>query len=221
MDGGVCLRLAELLLELLSQPERQSDLVVGGAWSGLVLFSNSRHEIGRHITDSCDFFAIAAMNLRAVGGASEWLSASRGRGRAASIMYCAVNALKARAGEMERPDAAAFVASGLFNEALAAVRAFEAAGTARVDDTDPGALMMILAALRQYAHLSAEEQTQLRGVASGLTFAMAPENACDWMGEAGLSSDMYAGQCCASVFGRDEVDAGFVFTQSQVTRMLV
>ena len=220
-DDGVCLRLAELVLELVSEPQQHSDLVVAGAWTCLNHCCNSRYNIGRHITDSCSLFDVAATNLRAVGGVGEWLSGSRGRGgRAGAIFYCIVTGLKARAGETERPDVDAFVESGMFEAALAGIRTFAAADAAGIADTDPAALLLSLASLRQYAHLPAEQQAQLCGEASGLAFAMAPENCRDWFAEAGLISDSYAGQVCAAVFGRDEADGskGFVFTQSQVNK---
>ena len=73
----------------------------------------------------------------------------------------------------------------------------------------------------RYKHLAAAQRAQVRGIGVALAFAMCEENNRDWWSEGGLNSDDYAGQACASVFGRDEVDdSGFVFTQSQVDSMV-
>ena len=227
---GVRLRLAKLLSELLSQAvpqggrDQAAELLLGGAWAAMSHMSLGGSEIKRYMIEDCNIFAIAAANLRAAGGASVWLRADRGQYSTTSILWLMViTLLKDRAGEADRPDVALFETSGLFVEALAGVRAFEAGGIAGVSSTDPGAFLLSMATLRQHAHLSAAAQAQLRGVASGLAFAMMPETRLDWFGPRGFYTDVYAGQVCASVFGRDEADSEstFVFTQLQVDSMIV
>jgi hypothetical protein len=57
-----------------------------------------------------------------------------------------------------------------------------------VADTDPGAFLCSLCTLRQYKHLAPVQQRRVRALcASGLTFAMAPENVLDWNSSQGFT----------------------------------
>jgi hypothetical protein len=73
-------------------------------------------------------------SLRAVGGATEWL---RTWALCSPIWFVVVNLMKERAGEAARPDVAEFVASGLLEEALQGVRAFEAGGAVSAVQSPP------------------------------------------------------------------------------------
>ena len=216
-------RLAELLLDLLSQqPQRLPPLETGGAWTALNHCVMGRHELGKHLIDHCDIFPILAASLRAEG--SGWLSAihSRGDGVSASaqMLWVCVTVLKARAGEVERPDIAAFIASGLFDLCLSGAREFEVRGTVAVRHTVPGTILCIFTCLRTSARCcTTTEIAKFRAASSSLAFAINPENNLCWYFPT-FTTNAYAGQLCAAVFGRDEGDTGFIFSQASVDAMV-
>jgi hypothetical protein len=149
------LRLAEMLLELLSEPEKlPDDLMRAGAWTQLINCTQSGRgwKACNHLV-KLDIFALLAAELRRAGGSSgaDWLFADRCRsGVGHRALLAMINLLKARAGEAERPDVKAWVQSGVFDLCLAGVEAFACAGPAAVVEADPCSLLCCVGGLRQY-----------------------------------------------------------------------
>lgn len=162
-DDATVQRLAELLLELLSEPNTLSDdLMRGGAWSQLTNCTHHRWGLSNHLV-RLNGFGLVAAELRRVGGSSgvDWLFAPRCRsGIGNRALLCMINFLKARAGEAERPDVKTWARSGAFELCLAAVETF--AGGCSIETIDGGSLICCIAALRQYKHLDAAHRAQVR-----------------------------------------------------------
>ena len=125
--------------------------------------------------------------------------------------------LKSYAGEADRPDAEAMIASGLFDCCVSIVAAFEQRGPQGVADTDVMALHCALAVLRTAAVMP-QCEAKIRGIASALSFCLA--NDLEVIEAVGLRTGAFCGIICAGVFGRDEEGAEFSFTQEVVDTML-
>ena len=117
------------------------------------------------------------------------------------------------AGQAERPDLAACVASGLFDICIEGVVAFAAAGDEGLHDTDHGALAYVLGWLSKMGSQPGSE-AKIRGAASALAFCL--ENSLDCMEEIGSTTGAHAAKVCCRVFGRDESGSELTFTQQHV-----
>ena len=141
-----------------------------------------------------------------------------------------------------RPDIDALVSSGLFDQMLAVLGAFERGGVEGLQTTDIGGLYTVLSILRKaMSHPACN--AQIRGAGSSLAFAM--EHSLDMCEELGYTTGSYAASLCenshhsfalarcswfcadsllyrclclagCAVFGRDEGASDFTFTQQQV-----
>ena len=100
---------------------------------------------------------------------------------------------KAFAGDAARPDLDAIVSSGLFEQCLGVVHAFERAGVEGLSDASPAVLMMALSLIKYLrSHRDCEEK--IRGLGSGLAFAM--EHSLDHMKAIGATTGASATQIC-------------------------
>ena len=166
-------------------------------------------------------------------------STSRGRaGRAGSIFTTIINWNKLFNGQSRRPDLEAMVASGLFEECASGVASFAVAGVDGLGNVQHGALICALSVLQSCRqHPGAE--ARIRRLAPALKWCL--EHDLDWLEQLGTTTGSYAAQICeflaahcpatvqlpegilnmcvfagCGVFGRDEGDSEFSFTQQQV-----
>ena len=100
---------------------------------------------------------------------------------------------KAFAGDAARPDLDAIVSSGLFEQCLGVVHAFERAGVEGLSDASPAVLQMALSLIKYLrSHRDCEEK--IRGLGSGLAFAL--EHSLDHMKAIGVTTGASATQIC-------------------------
>jgi hypothetical protein len=157
---------------------------------------------------------LAAEHLRAIGSPADMVSISRGRaGRGHQALSAAYKPTRAFAGQAERPDLAAFVASGLFDISVEAVEAFAAAGVEGLRDADHGVVITALGFLAKCGDEPGCE-AKIRGAAGALAFCL--ENSLDAIEDMGMTSGSVAASLCCSVFGRDEGGSEFTFQQQHV-----
>jgi hypothetical protein len=97
---------------------------------------------------------------------SQSISSGAG-GRAAGVIYAAVDVVRGFGNEQERPDLAALISSGLLSQCLGTVAAFETRGTASVRDTCHITLYYMLSIVRSVVSEPGCE-AQIHGVASAL-----------------------------------------------------
>jgi hypothetical protein len=107
---------------------------------------------------------------------------------------CAVgHVLISFGGSATRPDIDALVSSGLFDQMLSVLRAFERAGVEAVQTTDIGGMHNLLSILRKaMSHPACN--AQIRGAGSTLTFAM--EHSLDFCEELGYTTGSAAAGLC-------------------------
>ena len=97
------------------------------------------------------------------------------------------------AGSATRPDIDVLVSSGLFDQMLSALRAFERAGVEGVQTTDIGGMYHVLGILRKsMSHPACK--AKIRGVGSSLAFAM--EHSLDLCEEIGWTTGSSAAALC-------------------------
>ena len=157
---------------------------------------------------------LGAEHLRAIGSPADVVSISRGKaGRGRMALEGTYNVTRLLAGQAERPDLAACVASGVFDICVEIVVAFAAAGVEGLRDTNHCVVLLSPGMLAKCGTQSGCE-AKIRGTATALAFCL--ENSLDWMEEIGSTTDGYAAKVCCSDFGRDEGGSEFTFTQEQV-----
>ena len=100
---------------------------------------------------------------------------------------------KAFAGQPQRPDLEAMVASGLFDECISAVAAVAAAGVEGLHDTNHIALFHSLCLLRNCRSQPGCE-AKIRRLASALAFCL--EHDLDSLEQLGMTTASYAAQLC-------------------------
>ena len=123
-----------------------------------------------------------------------WLqSISRGDARWANALLAVLHWNRGFAGQPQRPDLEAMVASGLFDECASAVAAVAAAGVEGLHDTNHVALFILLALLRNCRSQPGCE-AQIRRLAPALAFCL--EHDLDWMEQLGITSASFAAQIC-------------------------
>ena len=126
--------------------------------------------------------------------ASLWLqSISRGDAGKAHALAAVTNWTKGFAGQPQRLDLEAIVASGLFDECASAVAAVAAAGVEGLQDTNHNALLCSLSLLRSCRGQPGCE-VKLRQLASALAFCL--EHDLDLMEQLGVTTASYAAQIC-------------------------
>ena len=108
-------------------------------------------------------------------------------------MIAVANWAKGFAGQPQRPDLEAMVASGLFDECASAVAAVAAAGVEGLHDTNHVALLSSLGVLRNCRSQPGCE-AKIRRLAPALAFCL--EHDLDWMEQLGITTASYAAQIC-------------------------
>ena len=114
-DDDVPRQMVTLLVELLQSGELP-ELAIGGAWSGVHNCLMGRPGLGPMAME-LGVIELAAKHLRAIGSPADIVSISCGKaGRGFAVLYAAYKGpIKGFAGQAERPDLAACVASGLID----------------------------------------------------------------------------------------------------------
>ena len=120
-------------------------------------------------------------------------SISRGDAGKAFAVTAVANWTKGFAGQPQRPDLEAVVASGLFDECASAVAAVAAAGVEGLQDTDHATLLSSLALLRNCRSQPGCE-AKIRRLAPALAFCL--EHDLDSMEQLGMTTASYAAQIC-------------------------
>jgi hypothetical protein len=104
--------------------------------------------------------------------------------------------VKTFAGDTVRPDLDAIVSSGLFEQCMGIVRAFERAGVEGLSDAGPAVLFQALTLIKYMrSHRDCEEK--VRSLGSGLAFAI--EHSLVYSNKYGVSSGATATQICESL----------------------
>ena len=113
--------------------------------------------------------------------------------RAYAALFPVVCVVKAFAGDTARPDLDALVSSGIFEQCLGIVQAFERAGVEGLSDASPGVLVMVLSLIK-YLRSHQDCEAKIRGLGSGLAFAM--EHSLDVSKVMGMTTGAQATQIC-------------------------
>ena len=123
-----------------------------------------------------------------------WLqSISRGDAGKAYALDAVNDWTKGFAGQPQRPDLEAIVASGLFDECASAVAAVAAAGVEGLHDTNHNALFCLLVMLRNCRYQPGCE-AKIRRLAPALAFCL--EHDLDNMEQLGHTTASYAARIC-------------------------
>ena len=107
--------------------------------------------------------------------------------------------VKLFAGQLQRPDLEAIVASGLFEEGAAAVAAVGATGTEGLHDTHHSILYQALSLLKNCRQQPGCE-ARIRSLAPALAFCL--ENDLDLFEQVGATTASSAAQICESIYSR-------------------
>lgn len=136
-------------------------------------------------------------------------------GNALSVV---MHTCKCFSGEKHRPDLDALLSSGLFNQLLGIMEAFERGGAENADKTNIVIVVGVLTILRcTTSHPDCE--AGIRRVGSTIPFAM--EHSLTLCKDLGYITGALAAQVACAVFGRDEMGtSGFTFTQMHVDVMV-
>ena len=134
-------------------------------------------------------------------GCSQSISRSKA-GRANGILSAFTNMVKLFAGQLQRPDLEAIVASGLFEECAAAVAAVGAAGTEGLHDIHHFTLYGALSVLK-YCRQQPGCEARIRSLAPALAFCL--ENDLDCFEQLGVTTASSAAQICESIYSRCEL----------------
>ena len=211
-------KLLQLWLELIASGDLPQ-LAVGGAWHRVDHLLQSRPALGP-VALEADICGLAVASLRAVGPAADcvvslmsslvvcemscvcrddrsallWLqSISRGDAGKAFAVTAVANWTKGFAGQPQRPDLEAVVASGLFDECASAVAAVAAAGVEGLHDMNHVALLCSLVMLRNCRSQPGCE-AKIRRLAPALAFCL--EHDLDHIEQLGITTASYAAAIC-------------------------
>ena len=113
--------------------------------------------------------------------------------RAYAVLQTMCGFTKLFAGGTARPDLDALVSSGIFEQCLGIVHAFERAGVERLGDASPAVLQMALCLIK-YLRSHRDCEVKIRGLGSGLAFAM--EHSLDIIKVTGFTTGASATQIC-------------------------
>ena len=214
-DARPC-KMLLLILDLLRAEQPPDAMEAVGLWGAVRNCVNRRPAVAQKALE-CGVFDLIMSSVKQSG--AEWLTISSGRsGLAGGALDAAGFVIKGFIGQTERPDKEAAVSSGLFDACLAAAQLVEDRGAEGLGDTHYMAVYQIFAKLRDLSDRP-ECRAKLREIGSTLTFALA-HDVC-WAEEMGMSSSVVTANLCASVFGRDDDESEFVFTQDHVDAMCV
>ena len=238
-------KVLTLLVELL-RSGALPDLAIGGALFAARECMVSRPAVG------CAAFELGLIELVAAqlprsGAPSDWLSTAYCPGKTArGHLFGALNAVNHAcngfSGSEARPDLDALVSSGLLDQMVSALRAFEEANVQGLQTADRFALLHVLSMIKKVSKRSASSDALIRSAGSAIAFAM--EHSLDACEELGWTTGGYAASLCedqlqfclvstpseavgfwtdgccvlagCAVFGRDEAGGDFSFTQQQV-----
>jgi hypothetical protein len=121
-------------------------------------------------------------------------SASGGKApRALAALATVALIVKLFAGDTARPDLDALISSGVFEQCLGIVHAFERAGVERLSDASPAVLFLALTLIK-YLRSHRDCEVKIRGLGSGLAFAM--EHSLDYIKALGYTTGASATQIC-------------------------
>eukprot|EP01052_Picozoa_sp_SAG31_P001966 SAG31_NODE_66_length_28567_cov_30.222698_7_plen_413_part_00 len=214
-------QMLTLLVELLRSGELP-ELAIGGAWRGLESCLTGRPGLGPTAMN-LGLIQLVADQCRHVGTPADVASISRGKvGTAGRATIPVFNLTTFFAGQAERPDLAACVASGLFDICVKVVAAFAAAGVESLRDTDHiavfGALTLLVTVTRSVTVGTRPGcEAKIRGIAGALAFCL--ENSLDVVEVMGFTTGSSAAVLCCRTFGRDEGGSEFTFQQQHIDDM--
>ena len=131
---------------------------------------------------------------------------------------CLANNVHRFAGSTQRPDLEALAASGLVEQVLGILVAFEQGGVENVENTSVGIILHSLGSLKaSQSHPSCV--AALRRIGSSIAFAM--EHSLAFCESLGYTTGASAVTLCCRCFGRDEAGTtGFSFTEQHVEQLL-
>eukprot|EP01046_Picozoa_sp_COSAG06_P023741 COSAG06_NODE_1898_length_8112_cov_11.078747_7_plen_384_part_00 len=191
-EDDVPTKMLTLLLELLKANELP-ELAIGGAWCGILCCIIGRPGVGPVALEH-GAVELAVEHLKAIGSPADWVSISRGKaGRAYSLLNAINNIGKSFAGGVSRPDLAAYVASGLFDLCIEAIKAVAVAGADGLQDTHYSALYFTMGTVR-YCRAQPGCEAKIRRAADALSFCLM--NDLDHMVEIGSTTSGSAAQIC-------------------------
>ena len=184
-------RMLTLLVELLRSGELP-DLAIGGAWNAANYIIQGRPAVAR-VALELGIVELAAAQLSRAGAPSDWLSKSS-RGHLGPVLCAVGQVLSGFAGSVVRPDVDALVSSGLLDQSLLALRAFEEAGVEGLQTTDISGIYTAISVLRKsMSHPTCNAQIR-GGAGSAIGFAM--EHSLDHCEELGWTTGAYAASLC-------------------------
>jgi hypothetical protein len=153
-----------------------------------------------------------------VAGAGMQRVSSIGKNVSGNAVAVIMHICKCFSGQKQRSDLDALLSSGLFNQLLGSMDAFERGGAENVDKTNVLTLVNVLTTLRcTTSHPDCE--AGIRSVGSSIAFAM--EHSLTLCEDLGFITGGLAAQIACAVFGRDEMGTSeFTFTQMHVDIMV-
>lgn len=189
------IKMLTLTVELLRSGELP-DIAIGGAYILANMCLQGRPAVAA-VALELGIMELASAQLSRVGEPGEWLttarSSSAGRGHLHGATCAISHLMGGFAGSATRPDLDALVSSGLFDQMLSVLRAFERAGVQALQNTDIGGLYTALSILRKsMSHPACN--AQIRGAGSTLAFAM--EHSLDFCEEIGYTTGSQAAALC-------------------------
>ena len=202
-------QLITLALELLRSPEHElAPAVAAGLFQSMIQSVSGRPASQQHAQDSglCE---VTVAHMRANGRPEEYIRISSKVATVVSRAICANYNIRVDT------NSGKLLASGLFDESIAILQAFEARGVEAVGDTNAD---VIYGAVNIILKMCSEPscRSKIRSAASALKFAI--DNDLLILPSTGHGSAACATQICASMFGRD-AGGGFTFTQAHVDAM--
>ena len=219
-DDETVARLILLMVELL-KTSGTSGLVAAGVPLGIreACLVRTGSQIAQ-IVLQVDIFGLYTAELRNAGKPADWVTISKGkRGsvRGSAAVNGAMGIFKNFVGQSERPDLEGCVASGMFEACVEAVKAVAASGVNGLRDTDHTALASALGVMRNCCKQPGCEE-RIRSVAHQLAFCL--EHDLDWVSDLGYSTSAFCAQVCCSIFGGDEGESDFTFSQHLVDQLI-
>lgn len=210
-------QMLQLLAELLQSTEL-SELVIGGAWTGICRCLRGRPTVGA-LAMQMGVFDLAVQQIRKVGSPSDVLSISRGKiGIVRSMLLAAYELTKHFAGSRVRPDLKAFLASGMADICVEIIVAFATAGT-NSQDTNHMVLFYAMGLLSRSANMSGCEG-KVRHIGSALAFCTRIEHSLEVAHDLGWTTAAIAAKLACQVFGKDEGGSEFAFAPRHIELLL-
>eukprot|EP01046_Picozoa_sp_COSAG06_P011414 COSAG06_NODE_651_length_13384_cov_2.712382_4_plen_430_part_00 len=212
-SDDVSQELVALLVQLLRSQELP-ELAIAGAWRQIERGLTGRPGLAP-MTMELGLHELGVEHLRAIGSPADAVSILRGKaGRALAILSSLYVLARGFAGQKERPDFEACVASGTFDVCVEIARAFALAGLTGIQDTDHSCLFLTLSVLAKYGTQDPSCEAKIRGLSAALAFCL--ENSLEYMHEIGYTTGGITARVCCNVFGRDEGGCEFSFTPQHI-----